>query len=108
MKIPLKVLIVEDSRDDAELLLYALKQAGFQPSYALVQNAQGMRAQLGKQNWDLVISDYVIPGFGGMAALKVLTQDLISRSSLFPVRSVKTLLSRHSMVAPTITSLRID
>lgn len=72
MKIPLKVLVVEDSRDDAELLLYALKQAGYEPSYALVQNAQGMRAQLGKQNWDLVISDYVIPGFGGLAALKVL------------------------------------
>jgi two-component system, cell cycle sensor histidine kinase and response regulator CckA len=72
MKIPLKVLVVEDSRDDAELLVYALKHAGYDPSYALVQNAQGMNAQLGKADWDLVISDYVIPGFGGMAALKVL------------------------------------
>jgi PAS domain S-box-containing protein len=72
MKIPLKVLIVEDSREDAELLLYALKQAGYQPSYALVQNASGMRAQLGRQGWDLVISDYVIPGFGGIAAFQVL------------------------------------
>jgi two-component system, cell cycle sensor histidine kinase and response regulator CckA len=72
MRIPLKVLIVEDSRDDAELLVHALKQAGYDPSYALVQNAKGMRAQLAKLEWDLVISDYVIPGFGGMAALKVL------------------------------------
>src|SRR5687768_2234356 len=74
MKIPLKVLVVEDSRDDAELLLWALKQSGYEPSYALVQNAQGMRTQLQKQAWDLVISDYVIPGFGGLAALKVLQE----------------------------------
>lgn len=72
MKIPLKVLIVEDSKDDAELLLYALKQSGYQPSYALVQNASGMRSQLERQQWDLIVSDYVIPGFGGMSALQVL------------------------------------
>jgi two-component system, cell cycle sensor histidine kinase and response regulator CckA len=74
MKIPLKVLVVEDSRDDADLLVHALKQAGYDPSYALVQNADGMRAQLAKSDWDLVISDYVIPGFGGIAALKVLRE----------------------------------
>ena len=72
MKTPIKVLVVEDSRDDADLLIYALKQAGYEPSCALVQNARGMRTQLAKQSWDLVISDFVIPGFGGMAALKVL------------------------------------
>src|SRR5688500_3515665 len=72
MKIPLKGLVVEDSRDDADLLVYALKQAGYEPSCALVQTAKAMRAPLAKLQWDLVISDYVIPGFGGMAALKVL------------------------------------
>ncbi|MGZ8920892.1 MAG: response regulator [Limisphaerales bacterium] len=74
MKIPLKILVVEDSKDDAELLLHALKRAGYAPSYALVQNAKGMRAELARQQWDLIISDYVIPGFGGMAALKVLQE----------------------------------
>jgi PAS domain S-box-containing protein len=66
------VLIVEDSKDDAELLLHALRHSGYQPAYALVQNAQGMRRELARQAWDLVISDYVIPGFGGIAALNVL------------------------------------
>jgi len=74
MKTPLKVLIVEDSKDDAELLLHALRQAGYDPSAAQVQSAQAMRTQLGKKNWDLVISDYVVPGFGGLAALKVLQE----------------------------------
>jgi PAS domain S-box-containing protein len=71
MKIPLKVLVVEDSKDDAQLLLYALKQAGYEPSYALVSNAKAMRAELARQQWDLIISDYVIPNFGGIAALNV-------------------------------------
>ncbi len=74
MKVPIKVLVVEDSRDDAELLLHALKKADYQPTYALVQNASAMKSQLEKQSWDLVISDYVIPGFGGMAALNVLRE----------------------------------
>jgi PAS domain S-box-containing protein len=74
MKIPLKVLVVEDSKDDAELLLHALRHAGYDPSAAQVQSAQAMRTQLGKKNWDLVISDYVLPGFGGLAALKVLQE----------------------------------
>jgi PAS domain S-box-containing protein len=71
MKTPIKVLLIEDSRDDAELLLHALKRAGYQPSYALVQNAAAMKTQLANGGWDLIISDYVVPGFGGMDALKV-------------------------------------
>jgi two-component system cell cycle sensor histidine kinase/response regulator CckA len=74
MKIPLKILVVEDSRDDAELLIRAVKKAGYEPSFALVQNAQKMREELDRQPWDLIISDYVIPGFGGIAAHKVLQE----------------------------------
>lgn len=74
MKMALRVLIVEDSRDDADLLLHALRHAGYQPSHALVSNAQGFRALLNRQPWDLIVSDYVIPGFGGPAALQILKE----------------------------------
>lgn len=73
-KFPLKVLVVEDSRDDAELLMHALRKAGYQPSSALAQSEPQLRALLARQHWDLVISDYVIPGFGGLPALAVLRE----------------------------------
>lgn len=73
-KMPLKVLVVEDSRDDAELLTHALRKAGYNPSSALASSEPQMRALLGQQPWDLIISDYVIPGFGGLPALSILKE----------------------------------
>ena len=49
---PLRVLIVEDSTADAELMLRALGQAGFGPSHERVETADAMRAALGRQGWD--------------------------------------------------------
>jgi len=74
MKTPLKILIVEDSKDDAELLLHALRHAGYDPAFALVRDAAGLRARLASGPWDLVISDYILPGFGGLAALEALRE----------------------------------
>ena len=74
-KIPLKVMIVEDCDDDAELLVHALEKGGYEPKMALVQTAAKMRTLLEREAWDLVVSDYVIPGFGGLAALEVLREE---------------------------------
>lgn len=70
----LKVLIVEDSVEDTELLLHALSRAGYLPTHARVQTAEEMRHQLQKESWDLVISDYVLPSFSGLEALKLLQE----------------------------------
>src|SRR2546426_3158614 len=69
---PLRVLIVEDSTADAELMLRALGQAGFDPSHERVESADAMRAALVRQPWDVVLSDYTMPGFDAPAALAVL------------------------------------
>jgi PAS domain S-box-containing protein len=74
MSQPLRVLIVEDSEDDALLLVRNLKRGGFDPVYEVVENAQDMRTALEKQAWDAVISDYVLPQFSGTAALKLLQE----------------------------------
>jgi PAS domain S-box-containing protein len=72
---PLRVLLVEDSEDDALLLLRELRRSGYETTAERVDTAEAMRSALERQSWDIVIADYVIPGFGGLPALKLL-QDM--------------------------------
>lgn len=69
---PLRLLLVEDSEDDAILLLRMLTRGGYEPACERVDNAQAIQDALAKQDWDLIIADYVIPGFGGLPALQLL------------------------------------
>ncbi len=69
---PLRVLIVEDSEQDAGLLLRELRRAGYSPVFERVETAREMVDALGREVWDVVLSDYVLPGFSGLAALKIL------------------------------------
>ncbi|GAB4420520.1 MAG: hypothetical protein Fur0044_17460 [Anaerolineae bacterium] len=74
MSRPLRVLFVEDSDDDMLLLVRNLRQGGFDPTYKVVQNAASMQAALDQHPWDVVISDYALPQFNGLAALDLLKQ----------------------------------
>ena len=59
----LRVLLVEDSEDDAALLTRELKKGGVQPVVQRVETAEAMKKALEKQEWDVVIADYVLPMF---------------------------------------------
>ncbi len=65
----LQVLIVEDSEDDAELMLRELERAGYDVVAKRVETAESMEAALGEADWDVVLSDYSLPQFDGLAAL---------------------------------------
>jgi PAS domain S-box-containing protein len=69
MSTPLRVLIVEDSMDDAVFLVRHLKQNGYDVSYERVYSAAACSAALEQHTWDIVIADYTLPGFSGMEAL---------------------------------------
>ena len=68
----INLLIVEDSADDAELMVRALRRAGVDPAYERVETAPAMEEALARRSWDLVISDYSMPHFSGLGALKML------------------------------------
>ncbi len=75
MSIPLRVLLIEDSEDDAILLLRILKQNGYEVTHERVHNATGLKEALSRTpGWDVVISDYSMPNFDGLAALKILRE----------------------------------
>ncbi len=67
----LKVLIVEDSEDDVQLLLRELNKGGYKPTHKRVQTAVAMKKAL-KEQWDIILSDYKMPNFSAPEALKVL------------------------------------
>jgi two-component system sensor histidine kinase UhpB len=66
---PLHILLVEDSDNDALLLELALQRAGFNFQCKRVETPVEMSAALDAQQWDVVIADYVLPHFDGLAAL---------------------------------------
>ncbi len=68
----MKVLVLEDNPDDAELLMFELRQAGFDPSWERVDDEEGFRAGLTAAP-DVVLADYSLPGFSAMQALKLLS-----------------------------------
>jgi len=71
---PLRVLMVEDSEDDALLVLRELRAAGYDLTHARVDTAAALEAALDRHPWDLVIGDYSMPHFSGTAALAMLRQ----------------------------------
>ncbi len=68
----LRVLIVEDSEDDALLLLRELRRGGYEPLFERVETAAAMEAALEEKDWDLVLSDHSMPAFSSSAALDLL------------------------------------
>ncbi len=72
MRRQIKLLLVEDSDDDALLLLRELDRQGFETTHAKVQTAATMLSALTEGCWDLVISDYSMPRFTGLEALRVM------------------------------------
>jgi len=70
----MRVLIVEDSDDDARLLCSELASAGNDLTYKQVDCVSEMRAALQESDWDVVISDHAMPCFSSLEALDLLKQ----------------------------------
>src|SRR4051812_34259196 len=72
MSIPLRLLHVEDSEDDAAMLARKLRQTGHDLTVMRVSTSEAMHAALRDHTWDLVICDWNIPQFGALLALEQL------------------------------------
>ena len=71
MLTPLRTLVIEDCQDDHDLLLLKLRQAGFEPSALRVESIAEIEAALALNEWQMVFSDFDLPGFDGLRALKL-------------------------------------
>ena len=71
---PLRTLLVEDSEDDALLLIEALRRGGYEPEWLRVQTETALRAALAGRKWDVVFCDYALPQLDAPAALRILRE----------------------------------
>jgi len=68
---PLRLLVVEDSAADAELMIRALRDAGFAPDAERAGSAAELETALARTGWDAILSDYYLPGFDALEALRI-------------------------------------
>jgi PAS domain S-box-containing protein len=68
----LRVLMVEDSEDDALLEIRELKKGGYNPVYERVETAAAMKKALKEKQWDIILCDYKLPKFNAPSAIAVL------------------------------------
>jgi len=74
MKKFLRILLVEDSRDDADLLLLCLRRGGYEPELRRVETRAEMKDALESAMWDVVVSDFSMPSFSGIGALELMKE----------------------------------
>lgn len=67
----LRILVVEDSAPDVELLEHTLREAGLEFSLVAVERRELFEAELDRWSPDLILSDYSLPGFDGRQALQI-------------------------------------
>lgn len=77
MDLALRVLCVDDSADDAELNLIALRRAGYKPEWIRVDNRSDAEDAL-DQRWDLVLCDFSMPGFSANGFLELLAEKAVA------------------------------
>ncbi|WP_372807283.1 PAS domain S-box protein [Pontiella sp.] len=72
--IPLNVLVLEDVPNDAELEIAELEQAGYTCRWKRVETREAFLAELEASGCDIVLSDFALPSFDGLSALKLLLE----------------------------------
>lgn len=71
----LRVLLVEDDYSDSELILHAMKTAGFAVEHDVVQTAQDFEAHIRKNSYDTILADYRLSGWNGMETVQILRRE---------------------------------
>lgn len=66
-----RVLLLEDSAEDAELAAYQIRRAIGSVRLRRVDSESAFRQMLGESNWDVVLSDFALPGFNGLRAMDI-------------------------------------
>ena len=70
----LRVLVVEDSDTDTQLILSELRRGGYEVEHERVETRAALREALSRGGWDILLCDYTLPQFSAMGALTTLKE----------------------------------
>ena len=74
MSTPLRLLIVDDSENDALLIERELAKNGYDLYCERVYTPETLQSALAATEWDIVISDFIMPRFSGLDALRMVKE----------------------------------
>lgn len=71
----LRLLFVEDEPSDVELVMSALRRAGFEASWDVAQTAEEFTASVCRHSYDVILADYKLPQWNGMESVEILRHE---------------------------------
>lgn len=71
---PLNVLMIEDSEDDAMLIVHELEHGGYDVCWERLDRAEAIKEALARKEWDVILSDHAMPGICAPEALAIVKQ----------------------------------
>lgn len=74
MPTELRLLLIEDSPDDSDLLIQHLKKSGLSAVTKRVETILNLKTALEKEVWDIIICDYNLPAFDALDAISVVRE----------------------------------
>ena len=70
----IRILILEDSEDDALLMLHEFEKNHYKPIYERVETAEMMSEALKGGEWEIVLADYTMPSLSALKGLEILRE----------------------------------
>jgi sigma-B regulation protein RsbU (phosphoserine phosphatase) len=75
---PLSVLMIEDSEDDAMLIVHELEHGGYEVDWERLDKADAIKDALKRKTWDIILSDHAMPGICAPEALSIVRSSKVS------------------------------
>jgi PAS domain S-box-containing protein len=78
VNLSLRILLIENSKSDAEAILSEIKQGGYEVIAERVETRSAMQKALVRHPWDVILCEYSLPRFSAMDALALLEENSLA------------------------------